>query len=369
MSVLRSIIFAVLFVAFGNLASYSASAKDFMLGVDANYSLEMEENGLRWKWNDEERDLFAGMQQHGVRWLRVRVWTRDEGVQGKEYATRVIERSNKAGLTPYLVLFLSEEWADLNKQPVPAAWKNLSFDERLVAVRRYCRETVRHFRQNGLTSHLYEIGNEIDYGICGAYPGKHAKKDPTALSSNVWPAAAKIILAAEDGVREADPDAQFLLHIAHWWDADFGIAFFKFMLDQGVRLDYAGLSYFPSSNIGGSLTFSQFGAVIDRVHEAINRPLIVAETAYPATAHFAGQFAGWKTEAPGYPLSPEGQRKWLGDFLKFCDGNPAVAGAFYWSPEWYGSNRSDQKGMWKGFALFDANGGARPAWESFSGSE
>ena len=32
--------------------------------------------------------------------------------------------------------------------------------------------------------------------------------------------------ASQAGVREADPEAKFLLHIAHWWDADFCIAFF-----------------------------------------------------------------------------------------------------------------------------------------------
>ena len=55
-------------------------------------------------------------------------------------------------------------------------------------------------------------------------------------------------------------------------------------------------------------------------------------------------------EVPGYPLTPEGQQKWLTDFLSFCAHNPGIAGVFYWSPEWFG------EGMWKAFALFDADG-------------
>ena len=64
-------------------------------------------------------------------------------------------------------------------------------------------------------------------------------------------------------------------------------------------------------------------------------------------------------EVPGYPLSPGGQQHWLTDFIKFCDDNPKIAGAFYWSPEWYG------EGMWKAFALFGADGNAKSAWNAF----
>ncbi len=201
--------------------------RDFMLGVDANYALDMEAHGSRWKWDGEEQELFAGMEKAGARWLRVRLWTSDEGVNGKDYATAEVERATKAGLNPYLVIFLSENWADLTKQPAPAPWKKLSLEERAEAVRKYSRDIVSHFCAHGLTSHLYEIGNEIDYGICGVFPGKHAKKNPEHLSNRVWPDAAKLILACQRGVKEADPKARFILHIAHWWDADFSTAFFQ----------------------------------------------------------------------------------------------------------------------------------------------
>lgn len=333
--------------------------RDFMLGVDTNYALEMEAHGSRWKWNGQEQELFAGMQKQGARRLRVRLWTEDDGVNGKSYATEVVERAMRAGLNSYLVIFLSENWADLTKQPLPVIWKDLSLEQRAEAVRKYSRGVVEHFRAHGLTSHLYEVGNEIDYGICGVFPGRHARKNPEHLSRHNWPDAAQLILACEAGVKAADPDAKFILHIAHWWDADFCVAFFRFMLERQVQIDFAGLTYFPSSNIANSLTFDQFHAPIDRVTSSINRPVIIPETGYPSTADFHGQFARWRKEVPGYPLMPEGQERWLRDFLKFCADNPKIAGAFYWSPEWYG------EGMWKTFALFDTDGNARPAWQAF----
>lgn len=329
-------------------------------GTDANYSLGMEKDGREWRWNGTKEDLFQGMANRGVRGLRVRLWTGEDGQNGKSYASEVVKRALKAGLEPYLVIFLSEDWADLMKQPLPAVWKDLDIDARAVAVRTYSRDVVKHFRQIGLKSHLYEIGNEIDYGICGVYPGKSTKKSPASLGRSCWPDAAKLIIASQQGVKEADPEARFLLHIAHWWDVDFCIGFFRFMIDHGVQVDYAGLSYFPSSNIGGSLQFEQFGEVVSRLHKAISRPVIVPETAYPDTADFKGQFSRWKKEAPGYPLTPDGQKRWLADFLAFCAHHPAIDSVYYWSPEWCG------EGMWKAFALFDVDGNAKPAWDSFA---
>lgn len=335
-------------------------ADDVFVGVDTNYSLGMEKEGKTWAWDGRQQDLFRGMAKQGVQGLRVRLWTGDEGNNGKNYATEVVRRALDAGLEPYLVIFLSEDWADMMKQPLPAIWKDLDLEARCEAVKKYSRDIVTHFRKEGLRSHLYEIGNEIDYGICGIYPSKGAKKNPASLSRSCWPDAAKIIRAAEQGVKEADPEAKFLLHIAHWWDPEFCVAFFRHMLDAGVQVDYAGLSYFPSSNIGGSIEMDQFGAVVTRLNKEINRPIIVPETAYPSTSNFTGQFSRWKKSSPGYPLSDDGQRQWVQDFLDFCAHHPAIASVYYWSPEWHG------EGMWKAFALFDVSGQARPAWQSFA---
>lgn len=331
-----------------------------LVGVDANYSLEMEQDGAVWKWDGRETDLFEGMEARGVGGFRVRLWTVDSGPHSRGYAGRVIRRAAAAGLEPYLVIFLSDDWADMLKQPLPAAWRGLSFAERKSAVEDYSREVVAYLRGRGLRGHLYAIGNEIDFGICGEYSDDEAERNPAALRERYWPRSAELIKASQAGVREADPEARFMLHISHWWDADFCEAFFRFMIGRGVRVDYAGLSYFPSSGIGGSLETAQFGELVSRLAAAIDRPVVVAETAYPAATDFTGQFSGWKHQAPGYPLTPEGQRRWLADFLSFCAGHPAIHSVYYWSPEWFG------EGMWKAFALFDPEGEARPAWDAIS---
>lgn len=355
-AMIRFLLVVCLFLISGTVAAQ----QPLFLGVDANYSLGMEKDGQKWLWDGKPGDLFEGIAKSGVRGFRVRLWTKDEGVNGKNYATEVVKRALDAGLDPYLVIFLSEDWADLMKQPAPELWKDLDIPKRAEAVKAYSRDIVAHFRKEGLTNHLYEIGNEIDYGICGVYPGKSTKKTPESLSRACWPQAVELIKASQTGVRESDPDAKFLLHIAHWWDVKFVVAFFQFMLEHGVQVDYAGLSYFPSSNIGGSIEMEQFGDVVTTLHNAIHRPVIVPEVAYPSTADFKGQFSRWKKETPGYPLTPEGQRHWIDDFLDYCAHHPAIDSVYFWSPEWCG------EGMWKAFAWFDPNGEAKPVWSTLA---
>lgn len=360
MYIANAVVLCMLCILASEVAIGQQTKANLIVGVDANYAEGMERDlGAVWKWHGEQRDLFDAMHARGVDAFRVRLWVGDDGPHGTQAASRVITRAIAAGIDPYLVIFLSDDWADLMKQPVPKAWKELSFEERLSAVENYSREVVAKLRQEGLTNHLYEIGNEIDYGICGEYPGKRSKKNPATLARQVWPRTAKLILASQAGVRAADSDAKFMLHVSHWWDAEFCRAFYEYMLGQGVQIDYAGLSYFPSANIGGSLEIYEFAETVKLLAGAIQRPIIVPETAYPSTRDFKGQFSRWKYDAMGYPLTSDGQRRWISDFFAMCATHPDIHAVYYWSPEWCG------EGMWKGFALFEPDGTAKPAWEAF----
>lgn len=76
---------------------------------------------------------------------------------------------------------------------------------------------------------------------------------------------------------EADPEAKFPLHIAHWWEPVFVNAFFRFMSSQGVGVDNGGLSYFPSPNIGGALEIGQFLAVVKSLYDSAHVPVIAPD--------------------------------------------------------------------------------------------
>ena len=332
--------------------------EEFRVGVDANFIPQGEKSSHDF-WVGQQRvdplELFA---DNGANSFRLRLWVGEEGESKLDYATDLAQRALQAGLQPYLVLFLTEDWADVNKQPAPAAWAEMSLYERAEAIRQYSYETAQHFLDEGITMDFYEIGNEIDYGICGVFADTTHARDASSLRSTIWPDEAHLIQAAIEGVKKADPDARILLHIATSWDPPFASAFFKAMSDFGVDYDYVGLSYYPSAF--GMVAASRLCETLNKLSTDIGKPIVIAETAYPAEPPSAGMFGDWRRALPGYPLSPAGQACWLSDILKGMRERGDVLGVYVFSPDFWFSGD-----LWGPFALFDSEGRARPAVASF----
>ena len=75
--------------------------------------------GKTWTQAGRPVDPFAAFAKAGCTAARIRVWVGDEGTNRLNYAIKTARRAQAAGLRPYVVLFLSEEWADYVKQPSP----------------------------------------------------------------------------------------------------------------------------------------------------------------------------------------------------------------------------------------------------------
>jgi len=340
----------------------AAESPAFMTGVDANYAPEMAARGAVWKVAGETVDLFAALHAAGVDSFRVRVWTVATGPGSADDAVAVAKRAQAAGMRPYLVFFLSENWSDYVKQPAPAAWASLSFPEKLAQVTAYSEQTTRRFQQAGIATDLYEVGNEIDFGICGEFEERWENRFNLAyMSERIWGRAAQVIRAAEEGIRRANPKARFVLHLTQWWNPEFCAAFHAAMIRNGAHVDLLGLSFFPSSGLSEKQTFADLGTSVQSVVAATGAAIVICECGYPSQPSFGGQFSTWNKAVPGYPLSPAGQRQWLADALAFCRGQSQIRGVFYWSPEWYTEE------MWQAFALFGADGAAREALGALRG--
>ena len=331
-----------------------AGERAFMTGVDANYALQQADR--TWSVGRREVDPIEALARAGADTFRVRLWTGDDGPNGLRYATETALRAQAAGMRPYVVLFLSDGWADFVKQPAPAQWADLPYDDKVAAVEAYAAKATQHMLDAGVDVDLFEIGNEIDFGVCGEFEEDWAKRvSVDYMRAAIWPRMAPILAAAQRGVRRARPDARFILHLARWSDPDYGVAFWQAMQAQGVTVDLAGLSYFPSSD-GSELPALMAHARTLRA--ALDRAVVLCETGYPSQPAFPGQFAAWNRPVVGYQLDERGQAAWLRDLLRAARASDDIAGAFYWSPEWLGS------GMWDAFALFRPEGTARPALRS-----
>ena len=106
-------------------AFVSAQEAKFLNGVDANYSAQMASTGATWEGGRNPGDLFQLLKRNGVDAFRTRMWVTEAGMSTTAYAMDVAGKAQAAGIRPYLVLFLSENWSDYVKQPAPAAWQGL----------------------------------------------------------------------------------------------------------------------------------------------------------------------------------------------------------------------------------------------------
>jgi arabinogalactan endo-1,4-beta-galactosidase len=161
-----------------------------------------------------------------------------------------------------------------------------------------------------------------------------------------------LIKASIEGVHQADPNAQILLQLSISFDPAFALAFYQNMRLLGVEYDIAGLSFYPSAF--GPLVVPGFCETIDRLGDEMGLPVVIPEFGYPAEIPAGGPFANWYNELPGYPLTQEGQARWIADFLASLQQHPNVIAAYYFSPafHWGGD-------IWGAFALFDQDGRAR----------
>src|SRR5262249_7938128 len=209
-------------------------------------------------------------------------------------------------------------------------WKPLSPEKKLAAVAAYTESVVSHMAKNGVDIDTFEIGNEIDFGICGEFEEEWPRRVSLEfMRTRVWPRMVPILKAAQAGVLKAQPKAKFILHLAQWENVEYCIAFWQAMLAAEGKLDYPGLSYFPSSaKEPAHRSFAFLRAQTEKVVQAMHKRVLICETGYPASASFGGQFAEWNRQAEGYPLSNDGQAKWIADLAAVIRTDRSFAGVF-----------------------------------------
>lgn len=354
----------------------SSIRQNQILGIDANYVGIMEQMRFHWRYHLKTIDVYQFFQSRGIDTLRLRIFVKDNGTDSLPYAITTAKRAQTLGMQCTITLFLNDNWSDIGKQPSPSLWNikydygNLSLDAKAAVIRNYTKTTTATLLANGIDASLYEIGNEIDFGLCGIYEANTTRQDNISYLQNVtWKQMATLIRAAIEGVQSMDPTSSFILHIAHWWDANFSMAFFKTMSENGVDFHYMGLSFYPSSGIYnltlayqgiGDATRSQqlFKQTTTKLNLTIGKPMIISEYAYPSTSIITGYFKGFNRAVDGFPLTKQGQKAWLDDFLTWTHNQSFIVGTFYFSPEFHTR-------IWAPFSMFTIFGNAKPAIDVF----
>jgi arabinogalactan endo-1,4-beta-galactosidase len=352
---MKAIAFSALAFA---LAAAPCCARDFVFGADLSYADEMNDCGAVFRDHGAAKDVFTIFKDHGTNLIRIRLWNNPAWTKYSNLADveRSIRRAKAQGLKVLLDLHYSDDWADPQKQIVPAAWAGIKDDAKLAdAVYRYTVETLTALGRAGLMPDMVQVGNEINSEMMMPLP-------PTLGQTINWSRNARLINAGIKGVRDAAPAAKVMLHIAQPENVE---AWFTAATAAGVTdYDIIGMSYYSKWS---KFSLAEMGGTIDRLrHRYPKAQVMIAETAYPWTAEGAdssGNLLGEDAVVPGYPASRDGQAKYMVELTQTIITNGG-SGLIYWEPDWVSTRcgtRWGQGSSWENATFFDFSGEVLPA--------
>lgn len=339
--------------------SYKEITLNKLMGIDANYVLELNKSGFKWYNEGSEIDVYKFFGNKSINSFRTRLWTSEESANSLENATLTAKIAQNNSMMPYLTIFLSDDWSDINKQPLPTMFQNLTFEDRLKAITNYTRNVTSYFKDQGINIEFYEIGNEIDFGICGVYA--NMTTDPnynlTWMRENIWYNSSRIINASIEGVLQVDPSAQFMLHIAIS-DPAYALAFYTAMKDFKVPYSIIGLSYHPvAAGDASENGFKETIKILSTSGLPGSNNIIIPETSYSSKYNGSNYF-NWNTSITEFPLSEPGQKEWVKQQLEWLYQHSNILGMNYWSPELYHP-------IWEGFSWFNSTGYSKSVVEAY----
>lgn len=319
------------------------------LGADLSYVNEMEDCGAVYRSGGKRVDPFALLAQKGGNIVRVRLWNDPDWTRYSNLAdvTRTIRRAKAAGMQVLLDFHYSDDWADGDKQRVPAAWATLGTEEQAQALYGFTRDVLAKLDAQGLMPEMVQVGNETNPELMGG-----VKERPID-----WTRNAMLLNAGIRAVRDAGKAARIaprvMLHIAQpenvepWFDA---------ATAAGVRdYDVIGVSYYKKWS---TQSVAELGQAIARTKAKYAKDVIVVETAYPFTqknADAAPNLLGPDTLIAGYPATPKGQLDYLVDLTQTVVDSGGV-GVVYWEPNWVSTGCSTRWGKgsnWENAAWFE----------------
>lgn len=308
-------------------------SEDFIRGVDLSSVIAEEKSGVVY-YNEEgkEQDIFQTLAQHGVNYIRVRVWNDPFDENGNGYgggnndtktAAEIGARAAKYGMRLCVDYHYSDFWADPNKQQCPKAWEGMAIEDKSEALYQFTKESLSEIIDAGAVVGMVQIGNEINHGMSG---------------ETDWTKRRQLMQAGSQAVREmaqeSGQDIRIAVHFTDVSDKKGMLAIAQKLLDKEIDYDIFAVSYYPFWH--GSL--ENLTEVLREISTEYGKQVIVAETSYPYTAGDGDGFANSIGEfdvAPEYAVSVQGQTNEIRDVCAaVADVGEAGLGVFYWEPAW-----------------------------------
>ena len=191
----------------------AALARPYIVGVDVSWMLEDESLGAKYYDNGKQQDLFDILQNHGINFIRVRTFVNScigyakESYSGAnsnvcwcdlEHTIALAKRIKAHNMGFFLDFHMSDTWASIGHQNVPASWAGKSNAEMGKLAYNHVKTTMDALMKAGLRPDMVQVGNEINSKVAGVSLSKTAD-------------FANIINSGVRAVRETDPSSKIVM--------------------------------------------------------------------------------------------------------------------------------------------------------------
>ncbi|WP_144268140.1 glycosyl hydrolase 53 family protein [Demequina sp. NBRC 110055] len=313
--------------------------EDWINGVDVSSVLSLEESGVVFRDDaGDPGDLFEILADHGVNWVRVRVWNDPYNAEGQGYgagnvdadrATEIAERATDAGMQVLVNFHYSDFWAHPGQQILPKAWSGDTLDEIVTDVHDYTAATLTQMADAGVDVGMVQVGNETTGGqIAGT------------TSNSSWSDTSQIFQAGSTAVREVYPDAKVAVHFTNPERGAYP-GYAQRLADNGVDYDVFLSSYYPYWHG----TLENLTSTLSEVATTFDKEVAVAEVSWAHTLEDGdGHTNVIYSDYDQYSTSVQGQALAVRDVMQAVanvDEGRGI-GTFYWEPAWLPVGPADQ---------------------------
>ena len=265
----------------------TAEASTFWLGADISGTTDLEARGVQLRnIKGESRECTELMHELGLNAVRLRVWVNPKGgLCNKDDVVKMALRAKQWNMALMIDFHYSDWWADPGQQNIPAAWKDMNYQQMKQALADHTRDVLQAIKQAGVDVRWVQVGNETTNGFLWPMGRAQEHMDQYAGLTDAGYAA----------VKEVFPQAEVIVHL----DGAFDPKRYDFIFDglekYKARYDMIGLSVYPYWDIRGKHTQSwqetveKATANINRLWTKYHKPMLVVETGTEASKPVEGK--------------------------------------------------------------------------------
>ena len=315
-------------------------------GADISSILAVENAGVTFcNEYGRKQDIFRTLSEHGVNYIRVRVWNEPYDSRGNSYgggncdlytAAEIGRRAAKYGMKLLVDIQYSDFWADPEKQTRPKYWIQHDHETLKGEIYKYTSWVLETISEAGGNIGMVQVGNETNCFFCG-------ETDMYKICD--------LFASGDQAIRDFDRSVLIAHHFANPSTGYY--AWYAQVMDE-CNLDYDvfATSYYPYWHG----TTENLTTVLKEIADTYNKYVMVAETAYPYTSEDGDTFGNAVSKDSDsavfrYDISVEGQAQCLTDvFQAVANVGEKGIGVFYWEPAWLGVNGiswEEQSSLWK----------------------